>query len=654
MQPIHRLIATAAALLSGLMILSACQTPAAAPTEPAHSEPAGVPEYIIRATDYAFDAPLEIPAGPAYIRLENEGQEAHHVQLLRLNDGVTLEQFQAALQQGENVALPLVTLTGGVGALDAGGHGRVLLDLAEGQYVLACFLPSPDGVPHLAKGMLTPIKVVKATGETTAEKPTPSVTATLRDFTFDLAGEIRPGKQLWQITNAGPQPHELTLIKLAQGKTLEDLSAFIASPSGAPPFEWMGGMQGLSVGETGWLELDLTPGNYVALCNIPDPASGHAHAELGMIMPFGVREGTAVDASLLETEVDAFEKELTRAILDRNFDQLKRLMSEEFTIGFWLSEGIFLSPDDAIAQLRDNYIGSGTPIAFHVIEDLPGFNAPSILAPDVNLVKAIYVTGWGLEGGDEAVLFIARRADGQVYWHGVLVAAGGFAVDTTDPTFDPIDAFVARLSEALASRDYEALRTLMGERFNTIDWLADGMEYTADDGLAKIREQYLLSDSVVQVHPGADLIKILGGLDAIAFLNRPESKTAKALFATGLGSSGMDEGVVFVAQRADGSLYWSGLLVAAGGFAGQPTPTHPELFTVQESEIASVMAVQDVNMHAGPGDGYDLIGQVFAGQTAKVTGVSVDGNWWRVICPDDTVGNCFIPLGPQVEAVTSN
>jgi len=37
-----------------------------------------------------------------------------------------------------------------------------------------------------------------------------------------------------------------------------------------------------------------------------------------------------------------------------------------------------------------------------------------------------------------------------------------------------------------------------------------------------------------------------------------------------------------------------------------------------------------------------------------VTGLSVDGNWWRVICPNDTVGNCFIPLGSQVEAVTSN
>jgi hypothetical protein len=35
----------------------------------------------------------------------------------------------------------------------------VTLNLEAGTYVLACFIPSPDGVPHLAKGMLMPIQV---------------------------------------------------------------------------------------------------------------------------------------------------------------------------------------------------------------------------------------------------------------------------------------------------------------------------------------------------------------------------------------------------------------------------------------------------------------------------------------------------------------
>jgi len=36
-------------------------------------------------------------------------------------------------------------------------------------------------------------------------------------------------------------------------------------------------------------DLGREPGNYVAVCFVPDPASGKAHAELGMITPFTVQ-----------------------------------------------------------------------------------------------------------------------------------------------------------------------------------------------------------------------------------------------------------------------------------------------------------------------------------------------------------------------------
>ena len=62
----------------------------------------------------------------------------------------------------------------------------------------------------------------------------------------------------------------------------------IKAKDGAPPFEDAGGLQGIDPGESGWLNLDLQPGNYVALCHIPDPASGKAHEELGMVLPFSV------------------------------------------------------------------------------------------------------------------------------------------------------------------------------------------------------------------------------------------------------------------------------------------------------------------------------------------------------------------------------
>ncbi len=35
--------------------------------------------------------------------------------------------------------------------------------------------------------------------------------------------------------------------------------------------------------------VDLKPGNYLAICNIPDPASGKPHSALGMIKEFMVK-----------------------------------------------------------------------------------------------------------------------------------------------------------------------------------------------------------------------------------------------------------------------------------------------------------------------------------------------------------------------------
>jgi hypothetical protein len=51
----------------------------------------------------------------------------------------------------------LVAPFGGPGALSPLKSGEVTLDLAAGSYVLACFIASPDGAPHLAKGMLKPL-----------------------------------------------------------------------------------------------------------------------------------------------------------------------------------------------------------------------------------------------------------------------------------------------------------------------------------------------------------------------------------------------------------------------------------------------------------------------------------------------------------------
>ena len=76
----------------------------------------------------------------------------------------------------------------------------------------------------------------------------------------------------------------------------------------------------------------------------------------------------------------------------------------------------------------------------------------------------------------------------------------------------------------------------------------------------------------------------------------------------------------------------------------QPTPPG----TAQATDVQFVMAQQDVPIYGGSAQQYSIIGNIAAGQTAKVTGVTSDGTWWRVICPDGSEGDCWVSADPSL------
>ena len=144
-------------------------------------------------------------------------------------------------------------------------------------------------MPHLAKGMIADFEVTAAAGQAVVPEPKADQEVKLLDFSFVLPQTIKPGKQIWKVSNIGQQPHEMMLLKLGAGKTLDDALAFMKNPTGAPPFADVGGYQAVNPSVTGWLSLDLAAGNYIAICHVPDPASHKEHADLGMLLPFTVQ-----------------------------------------------------------------------------------------------------------------------------------------------------------------------------------------------------------------------------------------------------------------------------------------------------------------------------------------------------------------------------
>lgn len=62
-----------------------------------------------------------------------------------------------------------------------------------------------------------------------------------------------------------------------------------------------------------------------------------------------------------------------------------------------------------------------------------------------------------------------------------------------------------------------------------------------------------------------------------------------------------------------------------------PTPPSPPAATPLATPVPGLTVVAEwVNLRAGPGTVYDLLGRLVQGQAARVTGKSSDGQWWRI------------------------
>jgi len=271
-----RLIVVVAGIIGLVLVMGACQSVAKPP------------EVTITAKEYAFEVPASIGGGVVAVKLSNTGKEPHMAQLIRLNDGVTFDQLQAALQGGDpGAALSLVSVAGGIYTTPPGATQAATLDLKAGDYAVMDFGAGEDQVPYMVKGMLQPFKVTA--GSSSAE-PASDVAVTLKEYSFEMPTELKAGSHTFKVSNQGTQPHEILLLKLAEGKTMADVQAALSNPESGepPPGDMVGGALAIGPGLRSWTTLELTPGNYMAICFIPDSGDGKSHLEHGMMMPIKV------------------------------------------------------------------------------------------------------------------------------------------------------------------------------------------------------------------------------------------------------------------------------------------------------------------------------------------------------------------------------
>jgi uncharacterized cupredoxin-like copper-binding protein len=156
-----------------------------------------------------------------------------------------------------------------------------MVDLEPGNYAALCVIPASDGIPHVAKGMSASFVVVPS--ETRTAMPSADVALTLTDYDFKFSTPLTAGEHVIEVRTDAPQPHEVVIIQLAPGKTLDDMMGWVAKPIGPPPGTPIGGTVGLTPGRANTIALNLEPGEYALVCFLPDHKDGKPHFMHGMM-----------------------------------------------------------------------------------------------------------------------------------------------------------------------------------------------------------------------------------------------------------------------------------------------------------------------------------------------------------------------------------
>ncbi len=149
------------------------------------------------------------------------------------------------------------------------------------------------------------------------------------------------------------------------------------------------------------------------------------NTQFGRIQVYSVspRDGAVEHLSSVTVRLQGLDLEpmldlLREAIEAKDYEDLRGFMPPDtFSIGFYRGEGQMLSPEAAIQQLRENYLGPGQVKVDLSVNGRDLLKDRVMLPADVRWVS--YSTGWGRSGKDDAFLLIVER-NGRAFWGGLL------------------------------------------------------------------------------------------------------------------------------------------------------------------------------------------------------------------------------------------
>ncbi|MCG9970780.1 hypothetical protein [Christiangramia crocea] len=251
-----------------------------------------------------FQIPSRLKSGWTTFRYNNKSSETHFFIFEKMPEGITIDNYnnelvppfkaafnhlindevEKAMEEFEKVPAWWndVKLGGGVGLISPKSVAESTIYMHPGTYVMECYVRMPNGMPHAFYGMLKEIQVTEETNDLKEPSYDHQISISsqegitfqdsIKAGNYQLAINFKDQKQYETLLG-----HDVNLVRLDNISKLDTLGRWINAanikafrtpiPEG---LTFLGGVEDLEEGETGYFKTQLKQGTYVLISEIPN------------------------------------------------------------------------------------------------------------------------------------------------------------------------------------------------------------------------------------------------------------------------------------------------------------------------------------------------------------------------------------------------
>lgn len=263
-------------------------------------------ENVIEVTTNVMDfqIPSQLKSGWTTFKYNNKSDETHFFILEKMPEGITIENYnnelvppfkaaftylidnkiEEAMKEFEKVPAWWndVAMGGGVGLISPKSIAESTIYMHPGTYVMECYVRMPNGMPHAFYGMLKEVVVTEEKSDNKEPSSDHEINISseqgitfqdsIKTGEYQLTVRFKDQKQYETLLG-----HDVNLVRLDEISLLDTLGNWINAsdikafrtpvPKG---LTFLGGVEDLEAGETGYFKTKLEKGNYVLISEIPN------------------------------------------------------------------------------------------------------------------------------------------------------------------------------------------------------------------------------------------------------------------------------------------------------------------------------------------------------------------------------------------------